>query len=93
MKRDEYMDGAGLVQERSYVLASNKSLIDHDRSRRIAWWREARCGLFVHWGLIRCWAGSGTANGWMRIMRSISSSGEDTGGRVCGGGRDEPGGF
>lgn len=50
MKRDEYMDGAGLVQERSNVLASNKLQNDHDRNRRIAWWREARFGLFVHWG-------------------------------------------
>lgn len=50
MKRDEYMDGAGLEQERSNALISDKLVSDHDRNRRIAWWREARFGLFVHWG-------------------------------------------
>ncbi|MEC0203885.1 alpha-L-fucosidase [Paenibacillus lautus] len=50
MKRDEYMDGAGLEQERSDVLISDNRVIDHDRNRRIAWWREVRLGLFVHWG-------------------------------------------
>lgn len=50
MKRDEYMDGAGLEQERSDVIATDQRGNDHDRNRRIAWWREARFGLFVHWG-------------------------------------------
>ncbi|MGG4346207.1 alpha-L-fucosidase [Paenibacillus lautus] len=50
MKRDEYMDGAGLEQERSNALISDKKVTDYDRDRRIAWWREARFGLFVHWG-------------------------------------------
>ncbi|OME92759.1 MULTISPECIES: alpha-L-fucosidase [Paenibacillus] len=50
MKRDEYMDGAGLEQGRSDALMSDKRVTDHDHNRRIAWWREARFGLFVHWG-------------------------------------------
>ncbi|WP_098742237.1 alpha-L-fucosidase [Paenibacillus sp. EZ-K15] len=50
MKRDEYMDGAGLEQERSNALISDKLVSDHDRNHRIAWWREAKFGLFVHWG-------------------------------------------
>ncbi|GIO98530.1 hypothetical protein J14TS5_36160 [Paenibacillus lautus] len=50
MKRDEYMDGAGLEQERSNALIRDKLVSDHDRNHRIAWWREAKFGLFVHWG-------------------------------------------
>lgn len=52
MKRDEYMDGAGLEQERSDNIPTDLWVDDRDRdrNRRIAWWREARVGLFVHWG-------------------------------------------
>ena len=78
MKRDEYMDGAGWEQERSDIIPTDLWVNDRDHNRRIAWWREARFGLFVHWGLTRCWAECGRASEWMQIMRSISSSGEDT---------------
>lgn len=50
MKRDEYMDGAGWEQERSDIIPTDLLVNDRDHNRRIAWWREARFGLFVHWG-------------------------------------------
>lgn len=50
MKRDEYMDGAGWEQERSDIIPTDLWVNDRDHNRRIAWWREARFGLFVHWG-------------------------------------------
>src|SRR5437899_5276204 len=31
--------------------------VDADREKRIAWWREARFGLFIHWGLYAVPAG------------------------------------
>ena len=27
------------------------SKVELDRKRRMQWWREARFGMFVHWGL------------------------------------------
>ncbi|GAE07106.1 alpha-L-fucosidase [Paenibacillus sp. JCM 10914] len=51
MKRDEWMDGAGLEQERPDAwIHAEKRANDHVLNRRLAWWREARLGLFVHWG-------------------------------------------
>ena len=29
----------------------NMTKVERDRLRRMAWWREARFGMFVHWGL------------------------------------------
>ena len=28
-----------------------ESSVDHSRNKRMTWWREARYGMFVHWGL------------------------------------------
>ncbi|GIP06450.1 hypothetical protein J28TS4_48570 [Paenibacillus lautus] len=50
MKRDEYMDGAGWEQARSDIIPTDLLVNDRDHNRRIAWWREARFGLLVHWG-------------------------------------------
>lgn len=29
------------------------------REERLAWWREAKFGCFIHWALTPCWEGSG----------------------------------
>ncbi|MFH0797271.1 MAG: alpha-L-fucosidase [Candidatus Omnitrophota bacterium] len=32
-------------------MSSTQSSASHDRDRRMRWWREARFGMFIHWGL------------------------------------------
>jgi alpha-L-fucosidase len=53
----------------SSVHAAEPTATDSDRDSRMAWWREARFGMFVHWGLY-----SGLAGSWNDQMVS------DTGG-------------
>lgn len=45
-----------------------------DREQRLAWWREARFGLFIHWGPVSL---KGTEIGWSRAgeRRGYGSSG------------------
>lgn len=50
MKRDEWMDGAGLELDRSDQHMHEKRVNDNSLNRRLSWWRAARFGLFVHWG-------------------------------------------
>ena len=32
-------------------MMTEKEIVNADRDRRMAWWREARFGMFIHWGL------------------------------------------
>jgi len=48
-KRDMYMDNAeaeALAQQ-----AAKPELSEEVQDRRLAWWRDARFGMFIHWGL------------------------------------------
>ncbi|NEN82884.1 alpha-L-fucosidase [Paenibacillus elgii] len=48
IKRDMYMDNADAeAAEQANTPLPNDELQD----RRLAWWREARFGMFIHWGL------------------------------------------
>jgi len=42
-----------------FILLATCGLAETDRDSRMAWWREARFGMFVHWGLY-----SGLAGNW-----------------------------
>lgn len=46
---DHLMDNAEADSRQRISLKGER--IDEDREKRIAWWREARVGLFIHWGL------------------------------------------
>lgn len=50
MKRDEYMDGAGLKTGPMEAQGWKRDEFASEFDRRIAWWRAARFGIFVHWG-------------------------------------------
>jgi len=54
MKKRSYLIRASII---ALLLASSASA-DADRDARMAWWREARFGMFVHWGLYSGLAGS-----------------------------------
>ncbi|TWU35033.1 alpha-L-fucosidase [Novipirellula artificiosorum] len=40
-----------LVLVTTPVIAENKNETQQDRDTRMAWWREAKFGMFVHWGI------------------------------------------
>jgi len=44
------------------------------RDARVAWWREARFGMFIHWGVYSVPAGR--ANGWPKAtwMSALSTT-------------------
>ncbi|MFX3634474.1 MAG: alpha-L-fucosidase [Candidatus Pristimantibacillus sp.] len=50
MERDEWMDGASIEVSKEGAQAPQYSVSDLATEQRMAWWREARLGLFVHWG-------------------------------------------
>src|SRR6266404_1955056 len=41
----------------STAFAAQPRVDDPEREKRIAWWREARFGMFIHWGLYAVPAG------------------------------------
>ncbi|CAG7624494.1 hypothetical protein PAECIP111802_01070 [Paenibacillus allorhizosphaerae] len=47
-KRDMYMDNA---EAEALQQAAKSELSEEVQDRRLAWWREARFGMFIHWGL------------------------------------------
>ncbi|HPD28809.1 MAG TPA: alpha-L-fucosidase [Phycisphaerae bacterium] len=55
----------GLQNHRSEVSFRNIRIADlaEDRARRTKWWREARFGMFIHWGPVSL---KGTEIGWSR---------------------------
>lgn len=48
-KRDMYMDNA--EAEASQGFDNERIYSEEVQDRRLAWWREARFGMFIHWGL------------------------------------------
>jgi alpha-L-fucosidase len=49
--------GAGMMALRDELLAGIPGESREERDRRMAWWREARFGMFIHWGLYSIPAG------------------------------------
>lgn len=51
--KDHLMDNAEAESSRRVQLKAERLDIqaEEEREQRIAWWREARVGLFIHWGL------------------------------------------
>jgi len=41
----------------TFVACSGANRFETDKDRRMDWWREARFGLFIHWGLYAIPAG------------------------------------
>lgn len=48
VKRDMYMDNAEAEAEQQ---TPSMQFTGEEQDRRLAWWREARFGMFIHWGL------------------------------------------
>ena len=46
LSRREYLGMIGAAP-----LAASGAAGDADRARRMQWWREAKFGMFIHWGL------------------------------------------
>lgn len=42
---------ASIAQAADTPTASNSKDVTESREKRLAWWREARFGMFIHWGL------------------------------------------
>lgn len=53
-KKDMLMDNA---EAEAREKAKEKAVVDEAHENRIAWWREARFGMFIHWGLYSIPAG------------------------------------
>lgn len=45
------MDNAEANNLQQIRLQEEEVLVDEQREQRIAWWREAKVGMFIHWGL------------------------------------------
>jgi len=65
---------AGIADEKS-LPRQDKKESQEDFEARIQWWREARFGMFVHWGPVSL---KGTEISWSRSgeRRGISGKGE-----------------
>jgi len=50
-QRDMYMDNADAEAETGHQPAAITELTEEGQDLRLAWWREARFGMFIHWGL------------------------------------------
>ncbi|NEW05784.1 alpha-L-fucosidase [Paenibacillus sp. SYP-B3998] len=47
--KEDLMDNAEAQSSKPFMLHDEGK--DEEREKRIAWWREAKVGLFIHWGL------------------------------------------
>ncbi len=56
VKAQSQAPAAGTQSANSYV-ASNASESKDQRDARMKWWREARFGMFIHWGVYSVPAG------------------------------------
>ena len=57
------------------VLAGDNDVYDPEHESRMSWWREARFGLFIHWGLFAIpageWNGNTNHGEWIRTTAQI----------------------
>ena len=57
------------------IFAGENDADDLDGELRMSWWREARFGLFIHWGLYAIpvgeWSGETTHGEWIRTSAEI----------------------
>ncbi len=62
-------------QQAAYALDAAKPETPRQREQRLAWWREARFGMFIHWGPVSL---AGTEISWSRggERRGIQGKGE-----------------
>jgi alpha-L-fucosidase len=81
MNRYRSIAGAGLLLISAAACVSAGETAQQ-RDARLAWWREARFGLFVHWGLYSGLAGTwdgkplGTSGGMEWIQQRVSADTE-----------------
>jgi alpha-L-fucosidase len=50
-------EGATLLARAAYSALTGKEPNDEEKTDRLAWWREARFGMFIHWGVYSALAG------------------------------------